>query len=153
LDAAYVSAFFGLAGVSIGGLTSFTTSWFTQEAQLREKRIETERRAREQLFSDFIGEASRLYGDALSHEKDDVTDLVQLFALVARMRLLTSRPVVSAAERVMDKITDTYLEPNRSLHELRTLAQQGGMNFLTDFSEACRAELADTTFRRRPPLR
>jgi hypothetical protein len=144
LDAAYVSAFFGLAGVGVGGLTSFTTSWFTQQAQLREKRLEVERRIREQLFSDFIAEASRLYGDALSHEKDDVTDLVQLYAMVAKMQLLTSQAVVTAAERVMDKITGTYLEPNRSLHELRSLAQAGGMNLLTDFGEACRADLADT---------
>ena len=32
-------------------------------------------------------EASRLYGDALSHQKDDVSDLVYLYALVAKIRL------------------------------------------------------------------
>lgn len=149
LDAAYVSAFFGLAGVTIGGLTSFTTSWFTQRAQLRDRHLEAERQKREDLFSEFIAEASRLYGDALSHEKDDVTGLVALYALLARMRLLASRPVVSAAEQILDVIIETYLQPNRSLHELRTLAQQGGMNFLTEFGEACRAELADHVQRRR----
>jgi hypothetical protein len=97
---------------------------------------------REQLFSDFIAEASRLYGDALTHQKDDVGDLVQLYALVARMRLLSSREVVTAAEQAMDAIIGTYLAPNRTLHELRSIAQRGEMNFLFDFGEACRLELA-----------
>ena len=144
MDAAYVSAFFGLAGVSIGGLTSFLTTWLTQQAQLREKHREAESNKRQELFNDFIIEASRLYGDALSHEKDDVTDMVQLYALVAKIRLWASRPVVTAAEHAMDSIVKTYLEPNRSLHEIRTLAMEGHMNFLLEFGEACRADLLDS---------
>jgi hypothetical protein len=143
VDAAYVSALFGLVGVGIGGLTSFITSWFTQEAQIRDRHLEAERLKREKLFNDFIAEASRLYADALSHEKDDIADVVQLYALVARMRLLTSRAVVGAAELVMDSVIETYRQPNRTLHELHVLAKAGGMNFLTDFAEACRAELVD----------
>jgi hypothetical protein len=142
LDAAYISALFGLAGACIGGLTSFATAWLTQSAQIRDRRREAAAAKREQLFSDFITEASRLYGDALSHEKDDVTDLVPLYAMVARMRLATSGTVVDAAEQAMNAIVETYLQPNRTLHELRALAQQGGMNFLQDFGEACRVEMA-----------
>ena len=132
---------FGLAGASIGGLTSFSTTWLTQQAQLREKRREGEQGKGLELVNDFVVEASRLYGDALSHEKDDVSDLVQLYALVAKMRLWASRPVVTAAERAMHSIVETYLQPNRTLHEIRTLAQSGDMNFLLDFGEACRADL------------
>jgi hypothetical protein len=142
LDAAYISALFGLAGACIGGLTSFSTAWLTQSVQIRDRRREADTAKREQLFSDFITEASRLYADALSHEKDDVTDLVPLYAMVARMRLLTSQAVVDAAEQAMTSIAETYLQPNRTLHELRALAQQGGMNFLQDFGEACRVEMA-----------
>ncbi len=144
MDAAYVSAFFGLAGASIGGLTSFLTTWLTQQTQLREKHREVESAKRQELFNDFVVEASRLYGDALSHEKDDVTDMVQLYALVAKMRLWASRPVVIAAEHAMNAIVETYLEPNRSLHEIRTLAMEGRMNFLLEFGEACRADLRGT---------
>ena len=142
MDAAYISALFGLAGACIGGLTSFSTAWLTQSVQIRDRRRENNTAKREQRFSDFITEASRLYADALSHEKDDVTDLVPLYAMVAKMRLLTSQVVVDAAEQAMTSIAETYLQPNRTLHELRALAQQGGMNFLQDFGEACRAEMA-----------
>jgi hypothetical protein len=141
LDAGYVSAFFGLAGAIVGGLTSFVSSWITQRAQLTDKRREAERVIRHDLFKAFITEASRLYGDALSHEKDDVTDLVQLYALLANIRLLSSPTVVAAGEQVMDVIIDTYLAPNRSLHEIQNLAREGKLNFLLDFAKASRVDL------------
>ena len=144
MNPAYISALFGLAGATIGGLTSFLTTWLTQQAQLQEKRREAENTKRQELFNDFIVEASRLYGDALSHEKDDVSDMVQLYALVAKIRLWASRPVVTAAEHAMESVVQTYLEPNRTLHEIRILAKEGRMNFLLEFGEACRADLAGT---------
>ncbi len=139
---AYISALMGLAGIAIGSLTSFATTWMTQRSQVKEKHREGEVAKREKLFSDFITEATRLYGDAVSHQKDDVSDLVLLYALVAHMRLISSRPVVDAAELAMERIVETYLTPNGSLSELRDLARSGAMNFLLDFGEACRAELA-----------
>jgi hypothetical protein len=141
LDAAYISAFFGLGGATIGGLTSFMTTWVSQQAQLKDQHRQHERATRHDLFKAFISEASRLYADALSHQKDDVTDLVQLYALIANMRLLVSPAVIAAAEQVLDVIVQTYLAPNRSLHEIRGLMRDGSMNFLIDFSLACRLEL------------
>ena len=142
MDPAYISAFTGLAGVAIGGLTSFTTSWLTQRAQLQDKRRDGERAKREALFIEFISEATRLYGDALTHEKDDVADLVKLYALVAHLRLNSTRKVVSAAEEVMKCIVETYLAPNRTLQDIRNLAKSGDLNFLVSFGDACHIELA-----------
>lgn len=126
----------------VGGVTSIATAWVTQHTERRDLNRQAERAKRESLYGDFVAEASRLYGDALSHEKDDVTDLVHLYALLARMRLFTSRDVINAAEQAMGEIISTYLAPNRNLHELLGFAQQGGMNFLLAFSEACRDDLA-----------
>ncbi|WP_028747546.1 hypothetical protein [Rhizobium mesoamericanum] len=139
---AYISALMGLVGVAMGGLASFATTWITQRSQVKERYREVEIAKREKLFSDFIGEATRLYGDALSHQKDDVSDLVLLYALVAQMRLICARPIVDAAELTMDHIIEAYLAPNLSLHEIADLARSGAMNFLADFSEVCRMELA-----------
>jgi len=144
LDAAYVSAFSALAGAMIGGFTSFGTSWLTQRAQLRHTHREAERVKLEALYNEFIAEASRLYADALSHQKDDVVDMVKLYALVGRMRLMSSRAVLVAAERIIEATIETYLAPNRSLHEMRAYAKQGGMNFLVEFGEASRDDLAAT---------
>jgi hypothetical protein len=142
MDSAYLSAFLGLAGVAIGATTTFATSWLTQRAQHRQQHREREIAKREALFEQFILEASRLFGDALSHEKDEVTDLIKMYAMVGQMRLVCSAEVIGAAERVMDMIVATYLGPNFTLHEVHALAQKGGLNFLAEFSETCRIELS-----------
>jgi hypothetical protein len=141
MDQALVAGLIGLAGAVIGGTASFATSWVTQQTQLSSNRRDERRRECETLFSDFIVEASRLYGDALSHQKDDVTALVGLYALLGRMRLVTRSEVVQAAEGVLQVIGETYIAPNRTLHELQQLASEGGMNVLADFGECCRREL------------
>ena len=82
------------------------------------------------------------FGDALTHEKDDVGDLVRLYALVGRMRLTSSRRVIAAAEGAIDAIVATYLARNRTLHEIRTIAAEGGLDPLLEFGEACRDELS-----------
>jgi hypothetical protein len=141
LDAAYISAMFGLGGATIGALASFLTTWMTHRSQFQDKLREAERARRIELYNDFITEAVRLYGDALSHERDDVGDLVLLYALVAKMQLIASRATIDAAESVIDRVTDAYLGPNQSLHEIRELAREGKLRFLTEFGVACRADL------------
>lgn len=136
-----VSAVAALAGALIGGLASLGSSWLTQAIQLRERSREFDRARREALFTDFINEASRLYGDALSHEKDDVLDMVQLYAILGRIRLISCDRVVTSAEKTMDSIIDSYLAPNKTLHELRNMMVEGKMDFLVEFSEAARYEL------------
>jgi hypothetical protein len=41
----------------------------------------------------------------------------------------------------MDSIIDSYLAPNKTLHELRNMMVEGKMDFLVEFSEAARYEL------------
>lgn len=141
MDFGFLSAFAGLAGVAVGGLTSFATTWWTQQSLAQEKRRQAEAGKREKLFNEFIAEASRLFGDALGQDKDDITDLVRLYSLIGRMRLICSQPVVDAAEQTMQAILDAYLAPKKSLNDLRTLARSGGMNPLVTFDTAGREEL------------
>ena len=142
LDPAYISAFSGLVGAAIGGLASFSTSWATQRAQIRHSRGEAERARLEALYSDFITESARLVADALSHQKDEVADMVGLYALVGRMRLVSSLDVVEAAEQIILGIIATYQEPNLALHEMHEYVRQGRMNYLVQFGDAARADLA-----------
>jgi hypothetical protein len=135
LDPAYISAFSALAGAAIGGLASFSTSWMTQRTQIRHTQSEAERARLEALYSEFITESARLHGDALSHQKDDVADMVGLYALVGRMRLVSSPAVLLG-------IIATYQGPNLALHEVHECAREGRMNYLVEFGEAARADLA-----------
>lgn len=136
-----LTAMVGLAGAAIGGFGSFMTSWLTVRAQLRQKIRSEARSRREEIYTDFIKEATRLFGDALGHEREDVSDLVTLYALVARMRLIASSDVIDRAEKVLDAIVCAYLGPNRTLHELSQFARDGGMDPLRHFSVTCRGEL------------
>jgi len=141
LDTAFISALSALGGATIGGLASFGSSWLTQRTQLRFGRHEAIKTRREALYVEFVDEASRLYGDALGHQKDDAVDLVKLFALLGRIRLVSLRSVVTAAERTFDTIIETYLGPNRTLHEVLDDVHRGGFHFLVEFGEACRQDL------------
>ena len=142
MDPGYASAVFGLAGALIGSLANILTAWATQSSQLRDKQQGADYARKQKLFSEFITEASGLYADALSHQKDDATDLVGLYALAARMRLVSPPRIVNAAEEAMKAIVEAYLEPNRTLREIRILAQKGELDFLLKFGEECRAHLA-----------
>src|SRR5262249_8799038 len=100
MDQAYVSALAALAGSMIGGMTSLATSWFTQHAQAKAQQREHGLGQREQLYRDFIQEASRLYTDAFEHDKADVAKLVNLYALVSLMRVVSSANIIESADRV-----------------------------------------------------
>src|SRR5262252_6520585 len=104
MDAAFVPALSAMGGATIGGLASFGSSWLTQRTQLRFSQHEAVKAKREALYAEFIDEASRLYGDALGHQKDEVADLVKIYALIGRIRLVSPRPVVPAAERTHEEL-------------------------------------------------
>src|SRR5208337_3230182 len=66
-----------------------------------------------------------LYVDALTHQTEDPSKMVPLYALGSRMRLVSARAVTDAAIRIDDSILATYMGPNRSLQEVRDLAREG----------------------------
>ena len=141
MEAAYITAFAALAGTAIGGLTSFATSWTTQQAQARAQRRGAERDSRAELFGRFLDEAAKLYADALQNRRDDLSGLISIYALTNRIRLLSTERVVESAETVVRLIVDAYLAPNMSLEGMRTNWIDKHIDPLRDFSEACRREL------------
>src|SRR5215469_12463586 len=120
MEAAYISALAALAGTAIGGLTSFATSWMTQHAQSRARRVANEKDKREALFGQFLDEAAKLYADALQNKREDAAALIGIYGLVNRIRLIASARVVERAEAVTRIIMDAYLSPNMSLQEVRS---------------------------------
>jgi hypothetical protein len=141
MDIAYVSAFAALAGSAIGSLTSLAASWMTQRVQFRAHQLAHDIGRREDLYRDFIDEASQCYADAWQHSEVDVPKLVRLYALVSRMRILSSAPVLERADKVMRFIIETYVGPNKTIHEVVESVQTGLLDPLRDFSETCREEL------------
>jgi hypothetical protein len=140
MHSSVISALAALAGAITGGLTSILASWLTQHAQARAKWLAQDKLQRQQLYREFVDTASKCYIHALQYDKADTLALVELFAGVSRMRILSSPKVVQRAELVARRIVDTYLEPNKTFLELREMANSGSIDLLRDFSETCRAE-------------
>jgi len=141
MDQAYFSALAALAGSTIGGMTSLVTSWSSQHAQFRAEQLGHDLGRREDLYKDFIEEASRLYTDAFEHDKADTSKLVNLYALVSRMRVRSSPRIVESADRVCRVIIETYLSPNKTFRDLPEFLNNDTMDPLREFSNACREEL------------
>ena len=141
MDSAYFSTFAALAGSAIGGLTSIATSWLTQRVQFSAQQRSHDLSARQDLYRDFIDEASKWYADAYEHDEAKVSNLVDLYALVSRMRIVSSPKIVEAADRVVRVIIETYRAPNKTIREVEELLDNQALNPLFDFSHACREEL------------
>ena len=115
-------------------------SFFAQRSQARAQWISQDRTRRQEVYKDFIEEAAKCYADALQHDEADIPELVNLFASIARMRVLSSPKVVEIADGIGRKILDIYRQPNKSLSELLEMASDKSFDLLHDFSEACREE-------------
>jgi hypothetical protein len=141
MNALAISALAALAGATIGGFTSVIASLLTQRYQARAQWLVQEKLRRQELYKEFIEEASKCYSDALQHDKADIPTLVVLYTKIGRMRVLSSPTVVESAETIGRKILDTYLEPDRTFLELREMVNSHAIDLLGDFTEACRREL------------
>jgi hypothetical protein len=141
MDPAFFSAFAALAGSAIGGVTSLGASWLTQRVQFRAQQYTRDLSRREDLYKSFIEEASKLYADAYESDDAKVSNLVNLYALVSRMRVLSSPTIVKSADEVARVIIETYRAPNRGFPDVLELLDENAMNPLREFSNACREEL------------
>ena len=140
MNPSIISAMSALLGAAIGGLASFLASWMTQRMQMRAQWLTQERLRRQDLYKEFIEEASRCHIDALQHAQGDIPSLVTLYTKIGRMRILSSPNVVESAERIGRKILETYLAPDRSFLELREMVNNNSIDILNDFTKACREE-------------
>jgi len=141
MNAAYLSAIAALAGSIIGGLTSFATAWITQHQQANVQWLLQEKTRRQELYRQFIEDASKLYVDALMHDQVPIPSVVNLFAMTNQMKVVSTSRVAEGAYRITRMIVDTYFLPNKSLPELRAMLASDELDPLRDFSDACREEL------------
>jgi hypothetical protein len=133
-----VAAFFGSA---TGGLAVVAAKWRRERRKHHMRHTAKSHSGRRKLYRQFIEEASRLYADALVSDGAEISQLVNLYSLVGRMRLVSGEAVIEAAEKAGLLILETYLSPNRTFLDLPALLKE--MDPLSDFAEACRRELQE----------
>jgi hypothetical protein len=141
LNPATVNILAALSGTAVGSLAPVLSNYVLQKSVTQRDLLNRQLSQRETLYSDFIQEASKLYADAMIHELGDLNELVGLYALVSRIRLLASPSVVKAAEDLVRLIVRHYGEPNLTMEEMRSSALAAKADPLDIFSSACRKEL------------
>ncbi len=141
MDSAIVSATAAVLGSLVGGSATLATAWITQKTQSKRELVQQEMRKREALYGEFISECAKLLLDAFTHTLDKPDTLLPLYALINRVRLAASQPVLAEAEHLLKRITEQYFSRNLTLEEVRDLAISEGADPLKAFGEACRAEL------------
>jgi hypothetical protein len=90
MDMFYIPALASFSGSASGTLASIVTGWVTQRRKTRVRHTLRATSQREELYKNFIEEASRLYADAIVNDKSEVSKLVDLYALIARMKIISS---------------------------------------------------------------
>ena len=75
-------------------------------------------------------------------DKPQIQELIALYAMISRMRVLCFSQTVACAMKVMRAITEAYGAPNKTISELNEMMKSGvGIDPLKDFAEAARQEL------------
>jgi hypothetical protein len=142
MNVAYLSALPALAGSGVGGLTSGITTWLGLRAQERAGQLAREMSRRHDLYRDFIVAASKAYDGAILSNEPQMQELVALYAMISRMRVVSLPQTIACAEKVVNTTVSTYFAPNRTIRELHEMMKSGtGIDPLEDFSEIARAEL------------
>lgn len=146
VDLAFLPALSVLLGSASGALTSVATTWLAHQHQLRSQWTTQERGRRERIFSEFIDQASKAFGDALTHTSlEDPSKFVPLYATMGKVRLFASKRTIAAADAVMARIFDTYYSPKTDFKS-QPSSPEREFDILLNFIEACRAELgSDST--------
>jgi hypothetical protein len=141
MNGAEISAIAALSGSALGGLTPIISNYLVQRGLTEREVLDRELGARQSLYSDFIQFATKIYVNATTKELEDADDLVALYALISRIRLIASTPVIEAAEEFAANVTKRYGVEAISFEVLKNTALSPHIDPLNAFSSRCRDEL------------
>ena len=140
MDPAVITALAAVMGSIVGGLTSFATTFFTQRNQAHRDFLSRDVAHREELYAQFIKEATNLYADSLDKPLTNPTTLIGMYSLVGRIRLVSSDKVLAAAEKVADSIIVSYSRPPIKFEDVYKVWREEHVDPFKEFTEACRGE-------------
>jgi hypothetical protein len=140
MDSSIIAAFSAILGSTVGGLTTFLTTFLNQRYAMRRDILAKDVANREQLYSEFLKEVANLYFDSINRTLDDVSQqasLITMYSLVGRIRMISGEGVLTAAEKVAEDIIESYKRPPMTLQEFQHLWTSDPWH---EFTNACRAE-------------
>jgi hypothetical protein len=142
MNTAYLTALSALAGSLVGGVATGITTWMSLRSTAQAGHRAAQLARRQDLFRDFIVAASKAYGNALVSQDPQIQELVALYAMISRMRILCSTEIVTCAEKVMRLTIETSFMPNKTIRELHEMMKSETLiDPLKELSELARDEL------------
>ncbi len=144
MNSTVVTALAAALGSLVGATASIATTWITQRTQTIRAHSEWKLRQSESLYNEFIAEASCLTIDALTHCLERPNQLMALYGILSRIRLMSGEEVVRQGEACCRRIIELYGRPNLTTDQIRAVAEGhdlDGMDPLKEFSTVCRKEL------------
>src|SRR4029450_5475400 len=141
MDSSIICAVSALLGSAVGGLSTFATTFFNQRYVARRELLVKDVANREQLYGEFLKEVADLYKESLNRSLDDLAtqpSLITTYSLVGRIRMISSEPVLTAAEKVVEDIIEAYRRPSITFKEWEQL--WGPADPWHVFTKACRTE-------------
>ena len=140
IDSTLITGFSAVMGSLAGASASIATTWMAQRCQTKRENYHEEIRRRELLYGEFISEGYRLTADAFEHALERADGLVKLYSILGRIQLVSSDPVVLAAEKCCVFLLDLYAKPRMSMEEIAATIR-GSAHPLKEFGIICRNEL------------
>lgn len=131
-------------GSLVGGAASIATTWISQSTERAHANAEWKLRERETLYKEFITEASRLTIDAIMHSMERPDQIMMLYGVLSRIRLVSGKDVVCQAEACCRRVIEMYGRPNLTTDDLRRMVADNRveeLDSLKAFSNTCRTEL------------
>jgi hypothetical protein len=141
MDPALATAMAATLGSLVGATASVATTWLTQHTQQIRANTEWRLRERQALYEAFITEASRMSVDALVHSLEKPDQLIALYGILGRIRLMSDDQVLRTAEQACHRIVELYRGPNLTPDQILVAFEADKLDPLKEFSAACRAEL------------
>jgi hypothetical protein len=143
MDNTLTSVLAALGGSIIGASTPVLSNFVLQRSQTQRELTNREIAQREDLYSEFIRHGTSCYAKALSQSLENIDEVVEMYALVNRIRLFASGNVLEAAEAFVKKLVERYGEKNMSIDQIKSVALEKHADPLNDFALKCRAELRE----------
>jgi hypothetical protein len=145
MESNLITAMAGVFGSLVGASASIGTTWLAKHTETVRITAERNLRERESLYNEFLTEASRVAVQALTHSFDGPDQIVALYGILSRIRLVASYPVVREGEMCCMRILAMYGKPSMTAIELRGIFTAANdlaeLDPLKAFSNACREEL------------
>jgi hypothetical protein len=113
VSSVHIPAIAAFSGSAAGMLATVLSNWAVQYRRHRIDRRVQAASHRHRLYKRFIREASKFYADALVGGGSEISNMVNIYVLIAQVRVVSGEEVIAKAERAGRLILDIHLSPNR----------------------------------------